>query len=461
MTNQPTPPRRDLGGKLPAGLTPITTATSEPIIRWKTDPGEQLDPARFELVDFWDEPVGPIQQILDSSRLAEAAAQFDQDPKPTHEPDKENPMSTQHPPRIPILIDDKPNGFSAIDLFAGAGGTALGLSNAGFDHLLLSEIDKHAANTLKTNRPDWNVIQGDVAGLDFSEYYGKVDLLEGGFPCQAFSYAGQSKGFADTRGTLFFEFARAVSETMPKVFIGENVRGLVRHDKGRTLQTMMEALREIEDPATGAKYSVAYRVVRSQYHDVPQKRERIIIIGLRNDIGANIFFPRKRDYIISLWDAIGDRPQSEGQLYPESKKAVLELVPPGGCWRDLPEDLQKEYLGGSFYSGGGKTGMARRLSWEQPSLTLTTSPAQKQTERCHPEETRPLNVREYARIQTFPDSWKFEGGVGNSYKQIGNAVPVNLGYYLGKCAQAMLEDDPTTHDYFVEEASAQDYVFRR
>ena len=375
-------------------------------------------------------------------------------------PGQENRATPEHPPRIPILIDDEPNGFSAIDLFAGAGGTALGLSNAGFDHLLLSEIDKHAANTLKTNRPDWNVIQGDVADLDFSEYYGKVDLLEGGFPCQAFSYAGHRKGFADTRGTLFFEFARAVSETMPKVFIAENVRGLVRHDKGRTLQTMMEALREIEDLITGAKYSVAYRIVRSQYHDVPQKRERIIIVGLRNDIGSDIFFPRKRDYILSLWDAIGDRPQSEGQSYPESKKAVLELVPPGGHWRDLPEDLQKEYLGNSFYSGGGKTGTARRLSWEEPSLTLTTSPTQKQTERCHPEETRPLNVREYARIQTFPDSWEFEGGVGNRYKQIGNAVPVNLGYYLGKCAQAMLEGAPKTHDYFVEEASDQDYVFR-
>ena len=374
---------------------------------------------------------------------------------------KKNRSTSEQPPNIPMLVDDELNGFSAIDLFAGAGGTALGLSNAGFDHLLLSEIDKYAASTLRANKPDWNVIEGDVAGLDFSEYYGKVDLIEGGFPCQAFSYAGQSKGFADTRGTLFFEFARAVSEAMPKVFIGENVRGLVRHDKGRTLQTMMKTLREIEDPVTGANYSVAYRVVRSQYHDVPQKRERIIIIGLRSDVGTDIFFPRERDYIVSLWDAIGDQPQSEGQLYPESKKAVLELVPPGGYWRDLPEDLQKEYLGGSFYLGGGKTGMARRLSWDEPSLTLTTSPAQKQTERCHPEETRPLNVREYARIQTFPDSWKFEGGVGNSYKQIGNAVPVNLGYYLGKCAQAMLEGDPKAHDYYVEEASDQDYVFRR
>ena len=96
-------------------------------------------------------------------------------------------------------------------------------------------------------------------------------------------------------------------------------------------------------------------------------------------------------------------------------------------------------MGGSFYLGGGKTGMARRLSWDEPSLTLTCAPAQKQTERCHPEETRPLTIREYARIQSFPDEWQFEGSLSSQYKQIGNAVPVNLGYHLGKCLIAMLD----------------------
>ena len=107
------------------------------------------------------------------------------------------------------------------------------------------------------------------------------------------------------------------------------------------------------------------------------------------------------------------------------------MVPPGGYWRDLPLDIQKEYMLKSFYLGGGKTGMARRISWDEPSLTLTCSPAQKQTERCHPEETRPFTVREYARIQTFPDDWEFAGPMGAQYKQIGNAVPVNLAYHMG------------------------------
>ncbi|AZA14656.1 DNA (cytosine-5-)-methyltransferase [Corynebacterium choanae] len=357
-----------------------------------------------------------------------------------------------------IYRDDNRHGLRAIDLFAGGGGTALGLDHAGFDHILLAELDPHASATLRTNRPDWNVIEGDVANLDFRPYRGEVDLVEGGFPCQAFSYAGHSRGFADTRGTLFFEFARAIQETMPKAFIGENVKGLLRHDRGRTLATMCNTLQAITDE-NGVGYTFGYRVVRSQYHDVPQKRERLIIMGVRNDIGSTLYFPKERGYIVSLWDAIGDRPQSPGATYPESKRRVLEQVPPGGYWRDLPVEEQQRYLGGSFHLSGGKTGMARRLSWDEPSLTLTCSPAQKQTERCHPEETRPLNIREYARIQTFPDDWEFQGGMGAAYKQIGNAVPVNLGYYLGKCVEAMIDEAAVAANAdFIEAAREEEYV---
>ena len=117
----------------------------------------------------------------------------------------------------------------------------------------------------------------------------------------------------------------------------------------------------------------------------------------------------------------------------------MELIPPGGYWKDLSDKNQREYMGNSYFMGGGKTGMARRLSWDEPSLTLTCAPAQKQTERCHPVETRPLNVREYARIQSFPDDWEFAGSMSSQYKQIGNAVPVNLGFHLGKSLIAMLD----------------------
>ena len=183
-------------------------------------------------------------------------------------------------------------------------------------------------------------------------------------------------------------------------------------------------------------------------------------MAVRNDLKMPFMFPKEKNYTISIREAIKDCPKSAGQEYPEKKKKILELVSPGGYWRDLPVKLQKEYMGASFYMGGGKTGMARRLSWDEPSLTLTCSPAQKQTERCHPDETRPLNVREYARIQTFPDSWNFHGSTASQYKQIGNAVPCNLGYHIGKCLIAMLENKPDMKTMDIVYSSKQDKLFQ-
>lgn len=332
-----------------------------------------------------------------------------------------------------VLKNDKKTSFFGIELFAGAGGTALGFENAGLNHILLNEFDKNCCKTLRSNfSPEANIIEGDVHSIDFSLYKGKVDVVQAGFPCQAFSYAGKSLGFEDTRGTLFFEFARCIKETKPKIAIGENVRGLLTHDNGNTLKTMLSVLRELG-------YRVYFKVLRAQYLDVPQKRERLIIEAIRNDFDCPFIFPRERNYTVSLREALKDCPQSEGQQYPKRKKEILDMVPEGGYWRDLPLEIQKEYMRGSFYLGGGKTGMARRLAWDEPSLTLTCAPAQKQTERCHPSETRPLSVREYARIQTFPDTWNFQGTITSKYKQIGNAVPVNLGYHIGNCVIAMLQ----------------------
>lgn len=325
--------------------------------------------------------------------------------------------------------------FTVLELFAGAGGMALGLEKAGLSAVALNEIDKHACNTLRLNRPNWNVIEGDVAGIDFSVYKGKIDVLAGGFPCQAFSYAGKQMGFEDTRGTLFFEFARAVQEVQPKILLAENVRGLLNHDNGQTLQTIVNAIDEIG-------YSlITPKVLKAIFYQVPQKRERLILVAIRKDLIdlVDYHWPSPYHKLMTMRDALKagplyptDVPPSEGQKYPKRKQEVLSLVPPGGYWRDLPEDIQKEYMQKSYYLGGGKTGMARRLSWSEPSLTLTCSPAQKQTERCHPEETRPLAIREYARIQTFPDDWIFSGPVSAQYKQIGNAVPVNLSYAIGR-----------------------------
>lgn len=335
--------------------------------------------------------------------------------------------------RYAILQAKKRTKFTSIELFAGAGGLALGMENAGIKHKLLVEIDKHAASTLKQNRPKWNVSCADAREASYTDI--TADIVTGGFPCQAFSFAGNQMGFEDARGTLFFELARCIKEVQPKIAVGENVRGLLTHDNGKTLRAMLSILDDLG-------YRVAYRILRAQYLDVPQKRERLVIIAVRKDLELPILFPKEKDYTISMREALAEVPLSPGQEYPKRKREIMELVPAGGYWRDLPIKIQKEYMGGSFFLGGGKTGMARRLAWDEPSLTLTCSPAQKQTERCHPSETRPLNVQEYARIQTFPDDWKFQGSVNSQYKQIGNAVPVNLGFHIGRCLVAMLDGKP-------------------
>lgn len=325
--------------------------------------------------------------------------------------------------------------YSSIELFAGGGGLALGLENAGFNHILLNEIDHSACETLRANRPGWNIVESDIHDLDFTPYCGKVDFLSGGFPCQAFSYAGKRLGFEETRGTLFFELARAVKEIQPKVFMGENVRGLLEHDGGRTMRVIRDVIDEL------GYTLVEPRVMRAIQYDVPQKRERLILIAIRNDLAPYVKFewPDVSNNIRTLRDAFfagdlfaSDVPAAAGQEYPESKRKVMSLVPEGGNWKNLPDDVARYYMKGSYNLGGGKTGMARRLSMDEPCLTLTCAPAQKQTERCHPTETRPLTVREYARIQTFPDDWQFCGNLSSQYKQIGNAVPVNLAWAIGR-----------------------------
>jgi len=322
--------------------------------------------------------------------------------------------------------------YRVIELFAGAGGLAVGLEKAGLKCAVLNDFDKWACQTLRKNRPNWKVLEGDIREFSFSEYRDQIDVVTGGFPCQAFSYAGKKLGLADARGTLFYEFARVVKEVNPPICIGENVRGLLNHDKGKTLAGMISVLDEIG-------YNVVpVKVLKAIHYNVPQKRERLILVGIRKDISLQFEYPKPYKRIYNLSDALkkgdlfdSDVPHSEGAKYPKSKIEVLDMVPQKGYWRDLPLEVQKAFMGGSFYLGGGKTGIARRIGWDEPCLTLTCSPAQKQTERCHPEETRPFTVREYARIQTFPDDWQFAGSTAQQYKQIGNAVPVNLGKEVG------------------------------
>jgi len=323
--------------------------------------------------------------------------------------------------------------FTCIELFAGAGGLALGLEKAGFETIGLIEYDKDAADTLSRNRPNWNVINDDIANiscLNLQHYFGlkqgELDLLSGGAPCQSFSYAGKRLGLEDARGTLFYHYAKFLEQLQPKMFLFENVKGLLTHDKGRTYQTILNIFES-------AGYTIQKDILNAWDFGVAQKRERLITIGIRNDLlnKTNFSFPTPHKYKPVLRDILLDCPKSEGTPYSAYKRKIFELVPPGGYWRDIPQDIAKEYMKSCWYMEGGRTGILRRLSLDEPSLAVLTSPSQKQTDRCHPIEARPFTIRENARCQSFPDDWMFCGSVGSQYKQVGNAVPVNLAYEIG------------------------------
>ena len=321
-----------------------------------------------------------------------------------------------------------------IELFAGAGGLALGLELAGFEEIGLVEIDSIACETLKINRPKWNIINEDIVEVskrdllkEFHLKEGELDLLSGGYPCQSFSYAGKKLGLEDVRGTMFYYYAEFLKQLKPKMFFAENVKGLTTHDGGKTINTMINLFEELG-------YKVEWKVLNAWDYGVAEKRQRVVIIGIRNDLIDSVKFeyPIPHDYKPVLRDVLQNVPDSIGAKYPESKKKVFDLVPPGGYWRDLPDDVAREYMKSCYFMGGGRTGIARRLSWDEPSLTLTCSPMMKQTDRCHPDESRPFTTREYARIQSFPDEWQFSGKMNDIYKQIGNAVPVNLAKCVGE-----------------------------
>lgn len=323
--------------------------------------------------------------------------------------------------------------YRSIELFAGAGGLALGLEMAGFENIGLVEIDKWASETLKINRPQWNVICEDiekVANRDLQKEFGikkyELELLSGGAPCQSFSYAGKRLGLEDARGTMFYHYAKFLDKLQPKMFLFENVRGLLTHDKGKTFKTILNIFEQ-------QGYTVNYKILNAFDYGVAQKRERLIVVGVRNDLAGkvNFQFPKKHDKKLMLRDILKNVPESECAKYSKEKQEIFKLVPPGGCWRDISPEIAQKYMKSCWFMEGGRTGILRRLSLDEPCLTVLTTPQMKQTERCHPTEIRPFSIRENARIQSFPDSWQFAGTIGSKYKQIGNAVPCNLAKDVG------------------------------
>jgi DNA (cytosine-5)-methyltransferase 1 len=294
---------------------------------------------------------------------------------------------------------------------------------------------------------------------------GEIELFAGGPPCQSFSTAGRRLSINDARGNLMLHYISWIDVFRPKFFILENVRGLlsapIKHtphaDRDKSWVPSEEeahgsALRLVISEIERIGYKVNYRLVNAADYGVPQTRERVIILGSRD--GSVVEFPKPTHSKVANeellpWvtlrqalDGLSEK-RSEHSTYSEARLKYLRMVPSGGNWRSLPEELQQEAMGGAYKSGGGKVGFYRRLSWDKPSPTVTTAPHQKATDMCHPEEHRPLSVREYARIQQFPDDWKFFGSTSQKYKQIGNAVPVGLGRAVGEAIVNALIVEPS------------------
>ena len=318
-----------------------------------------------------------------------------------------------------------PKTYTFIEVCAGGGGLSSGLIKAGFTPLLLNDNNSDCCKTLKQNHPNTNIIFGSMDKIDYSQYIDRVDLLTGGVPCQSFSQAGLRKGLDDPRGDLMLKFIEILNLIKPKIFMIENVKGLLTHDNGKTIEKIISTLNN------NNLYNIHYKCLDASKYNVPQKRERVFIVGVIKRITRPFEFPVESPIKKVLKDVLYNVPSSNGAKYNDEKINLFKMIPQGGCWVNLPENLQKEYLGNSYHSGGGKRGILYRLSMEKPSLTLLCTPSQKQTERCHPLEERPLTIREYARIQTFEDSYEFIGSVNSQYKQIGNAVPVELAKHMG------------------------------
>lgn len=320
-----------------------------------------------------------------------------------------------------------------IDLCAGFGGMALGFFLAGFSHVAMADIDKASIATLEANKKDFwpeaEILNADICSPEFREAILKIkaDVVCAGFPCQPFSQAGKKRGKDDVRSNPFGTIDFILRDVRPKALVLENVAGFEKDP----------LFRETLDKLEAAGYCVWTGLLNAEDYRVPQRRKRMFIIACAD--GKRFGVIRKTGRI-SLREALQGADGDEGFSYPEHKRKVFQLVPPGGCWRDLPEPIRTDYMGNSLRSGGGKTGMARRLSWDEVSPTLTTSPMQRQTERIHPDETRPLNIREYARIQTFPDSYVLKGSTAAKYRGIGNAVPVLLAEAVGRALKESMQD---------------------
>lgn len=360
---------------------------------------------------------------------------------------------------------DSPSNRDVISLFSGAMGLDIGLTKAGLSVKVGQDFDNACVATMQAN--GHNVLGGDIRDINPQQLLdiaglnpGEPFLICGGPPCQPFSTAGKRLGINDPRGSLFMDFIRMIDAIRPRFFIMENVKGLMsaplkhiplaqRNDKSTADESRGTVLDVILSEFDKLGYKTVYGVLDAVNYGVPQFRERFVLIGSRDQ--EDIFLPFPTHFQMhqdpvyrwaTLRSAIADLEFNSGECasFSTDRMDFLKLVPEGGNWRSLPDDLIEKAMGGAYLSGGGKVGFYRRLPYDQPSPTLVTSPVQKASMLCHPTQNRPLSVKEYARIQQFPDDWKITGTIAAKYRQIGNAVPVGLATALGKTIMSVADN---------------------
>jgi DNA (cytosine-5)-methyltransferase 1 len=343
-------------------------------------------------------------------------------------------------------------------------GLDLGLERAGCQIVFAIDSMKEAVDTGRLNRPSLPMVQADVSNVtagDILHAAGRknIDVLAGGPPCQSFSTAGRRRALDDRdRGPLIFEFARLIDELRPRAYILENVPGLLSasqrwrklpyNNNGKRIDEHHGSLfSELSRRLNASGYSVSMALLMAADFGVPQRRQRVFVVGFRTDQEFEFPTPTHCEHgslLLPRWRTLADALdglQSDGSpcaVFSERKLKYLRMVPPGGNWRDLPLEVQRESMGKAFYAKGGRSGFWRRLAFGRPSPTILTEPQNASTALCHPAEDRPLSVAECARVQTFPDDWQFVGSRSRQYQLVGNAVPPLLAEAVARSLVAQL-----------------------
>lgn len=334
--------------------------------------------------------------------------------------------------------------MKVISLFSGCGGLDLGFERAGFDIPVANEYDSTIFETFKINHPKTHLIEGDVRKVnstEIAEYItGDIDGIIGGPPCQSWSEAGALRGINDDRGKLFFEYIRILKDLQPKFFLAENVSGMLANRNSEAVQHILSLFGE-------AGYDVSLTMVNAKDYGVAQERKRVFYIGFRKDLGIQFQFPKGSteddDKKITLRDIIWD--------------LQFTAVPAGEKNHRNPEAINNnEYFTGAYST----IFMSRNRvkSWDEQAYTVQASGRQCQLHPQAPKMVkfgkndcrfvegkedlyRRMTIREVARVQGFPDDFKFiYDATDDAYKMIGNAVPVNLAYEIGCAIKAALEE---------------------